>query len=248
MSKAFLTTLLLTAASALQAADIAAPAAAPASTPSVLPEVYPQSRYAQLREKCPFALATPDDTPKPPEKTFADGWKIKGIARIPEGGKMIDLVTVRSGDARETYTLETGKDKDGITLVSVEWSPELGKSKATIKKNGEFAKLEYDETDMKGGAPTVAGPRPGVPPMPGVPQQNAMGARPPMAPTNRVLLPRQVTGIPTPAPSGIPHPISPVNTFPANNNNVRMPVAPQGNVQSGAPQDNRRRVRYIPGP
>ncbi len=255
---------------ALRAADAPSPAAAPippaptavaapAPTSSILPTPFPASRYAQLREKSPFALATAPEIAKPPERTFAEGWKIKGITQLPGGLKTTDMVCIKTAE-NQSITLETDKEtSDGVSLVRVEYSPDMGKSIAWVKKGTEQAKIEFDQTDMMGTpavAPAAAGQRPpnGVPPVfnnmgaprqPGAPHQGGtMGGNP----GGKVVLPVVPRTSPTPFQPGGGIPRPPVN------NGVIQPVPVQGGVGFNPAangiqqQDSRRRVRVINSP
>src|SRR5262249_55880859 len=110
--------------------SVPAAPASPGFQDSITPAAFPASRYAQLREKSPFAVATVPELPKAPERTFADGWKINSAIRFSENGRTIDVVSIKTAD-NQTVSLETDKQtKDGVSLVKVEWSSVLGKSVA----------------------------------------------------------------------------------------------------------------------
>ena len=79
-----------------------------------IPQSLPISRYAQMLEKSPFALATPLAPPEPTTQPWAASLYVAGVAKI--GDK--DLVTIRSRNDQQTfYSLMTGEEKDGVSIV-----------------------------------------------------------------------------------------------------------------------------------
>jgi len=123
----------------------------------------PLTRYQAMIDKSPFALATAPPTPAPEkaEASFAQAFYIAGMAQLPAG----DLVTIFSKDAQQSFSLQVGESFSGITLTSVAWSAEVGKSKATLKKGNEFGEIGFDEAALHASAPPVnARPRQTAPP------------------------------------------------------------------------------------
>jgi hypothetical protein len=113
------------------------------ATTQDIPSAFPASRYEPLIKSLPFALATPVAAVAAPG--FAANMYLTGVAKI--GSQ--NFVTIATRDQPPAhFSLTPGETADGISLVSVEWSEAVGKSKATIKKGTEFATLEFDQATM----------------------------------------------------------------------------------------------------
>jgi len=157
------------------------------------PEAHPAARYSPMAEKSPFALATAAAPVAEPQASFAANWYVHGIARIGD----TDFVTIKSRDASQIFSLIGREPQNGVSVASIEWSETIGKSKVILQKGTETAKLEFNEADLRGPAPSTPNvaaakpgqpgvvvtppgsnnaPRPGFPSRPGipggVPQQN----------------------------------------------------------------------------
>ena len=153
-------------APAMQATEAANPQA------SDMPAVVPMERYQSLLDKSPFAPATVPVAPVAPEAvpSFAQDLYVTGVATINGA----DFVTITSRDLSRHIALVPGDVLDGMSLASVEWSQEVGKSKVHLKKGSELAVLEFDPAAMQGGiAPNGEAPPPqpqviGQPPQPGI--------------------------------------------------------------------------------
>lgn len=192
---------------------------------SAIPGAFPAERYEAMVAKSPFALATPPaPVAAPPEKNFADGWYVSGLAQLD--GK--DFVTIKSRDLAVQLSLYGTDPKDGVSVQKVEWSPAIGRSTVTIAKDGQTAKLEFNQAELQSSA--------GAP---------APGAMP--APSARSLPSPQGTAKP-----GVPRPNQPI-VQPQNqpqqygglpNLNGVVPRANGAIVPSATP-DNRRRIRVI---
>jgi hypothetical protein len=124
----------------------------------------------------------------PATPSFAASLYVSGIAKIGN----CDFVTVASRDASQgKFSLTTGEEgQNGISLVSVQWSDQIGKSKVTIKKGNEFSVLEFDQAALRAPVPVTPSmpqlPMP-IPPPPGGVHQPSGDARvilpaPPNAP------------------------------------------------------------------
>jgi hypothetical protein len=212
-----------------------ASAAAAAAVERAIPSIFPPERYEVLIAKSPFALATAPAPPAaPPDKSFADGWFVSGLARLD--GK--DFVTIKSRDLSTQFSLfGLEPDKNGVELKKVEWLPTIGRSTVTIAKDGVSAKLEFNQAELQA-APSAPGG--GAPMPPGA-------SRPPM-PVN--------TGVPR---TNIPRPVQPVVQpqpypgLPNTNNGLQKPNngvvtgLPNVNPINGGPPapDNHRRIRVI---
>jgi hypothetical protein len=212
---------------------LATTASQAATVESAIPMVFPAERYEAMIVRSPFALATP---PAPvvaaPEKNFADGWYVTSLAQFE--GK--DFVTIKSRDLAVQLSLFGSEPRDGVTLQKVEWSPAIGRSTVTITKDGESAKLEFNQAVLQAGgspapaptgrppmpitsnpgAPRPAIPRPTQPVVQGVPNASRnIGAPPP------VVQPQQFGGLQN-APGGIPKPTSGVVPAPDNRRRIRV--------------------------
>ncbi len=148
-----------------------------------LPKPFPKARYEPLRRESPFALASPQATPTPPQASFASNWFVSGIARIGDE----DFVTIKSRDLSTQFSLfGRGDAVNGVGLASVTWSEAVGKSTVILRKGTETAKLEFNEAELHATPPPAAkppaaggvtppnnaaagGPRPPIPPAPNVP-------------------------------------------------------------------------------
>jgi hypothetical protein len=148
---------------------------------------------------------------------------VVGLARLrdPIHGDR-DFVTVKSRLAEEKpFTLSgTEPNKEGFSIVSIDRSDRVGKSKVTVKKGTEVGVLEFNEMAMQ---PQAGSGQPGAVNLPGngVPRPNGAGNsfRP--------------NGIPrpngsNPQASGIPRP----NMGPgAGSQPAPFPARPGGNTQ-----------------
>lgn len=153
-----------------------------------LPVVYPPARYEQMVKKSPFALATPV-VAAPATPGFATNLYVTGVAKIGNA----DFVSISTRDQQSRFSLLAGESSsEGISLVSVEWSDQIGKSRVTVKKGTEFAVLEFDQAALVSN-PIQVPPQVAPPPMPVQP-----GVRPNVP--GRVILPNP--GI-TPGQSGV---------------------------------------------
>jgi hypothetical protein len=210
----------------------------------VAPPAFPSTRYEKMMKKSPFAPATPAAAPAAPSETFANFY-VTGVAKLTEGGVEKDFVTIQSrGDAQSRFSLVTGEpEHDGFTLVKVEMSDEIGKSKVTVKKGTETGVLEFDQANVQrnaamaqaGVAQPAAVPglsrnplQPAVPRMPGAAQPRLPQPFNPANPANS----RQ--GFPQ-----IPQPTLAAPTLPQADS---MQLNPAGGPQPAQPQTRRRRT------
>ena len=131
----------------------------PGSADDVLPPRFNFDRYTRMVNQSPFAIATatalPEATPD-----FAKDLYIANAARSPEG----DMATLMSSaDRNFKKYLTTREAVDGYSIASIEWSEDVGKTKITISKDGQFATLTFNQSLLSQAA--SAG-RPVVEPMP----------------------------------------------------------------------------------
>lgn len=108
----------------------------------VLPPHFNFDRYTRMVDQSPFAIATaaalPEATPD-----FAKDLYIANAARSPEG----DMATIISGSDRNFKKyLTTREAVDGYSIASIEWSEDVGKTKITISKDGQFATLTFNQS------------------------------------------------------------------------------------------------------
>lgn len=139
------------------------------------PQPVPLERYDALIRHSPFALATAAATPAPVKEeaaSFARDYYVVGMAQMGEK----PFVTISSRDRQRRFSLFVGETSaSGITLSSVEWLPEVGKSRVTLKQGAEFGVVSFDEAAMKPAPPpAVPSPTPAMAALPqrGGPQAN----------------------------------------------------------------------------
>jgi len=153
-------------------------------------------RYKGMLEHSPFAVATavvaPAATPN-----FAKDLYVANAARSPDG----DMVTVASMTDKEFKKyLTTRAPVDGYAIASIEWSEKIGETKVTISKDGQYATLTFNQSELSKPAPN----RPGVVPAPTF-QQPSNFQRPVGLPTPtphvRGVIQRNPMGQQPPAPS-----------------------------------------------
>lgn len=113
-----------------------------ASADDVLPPRFNFDRYTRMADQSPFAIATaaalPEATPD-----FAKDLYIANAARSPEG----DMTTLMSSSDRNFKKyLTTREPVDGYSIASIEWSEDVGKTKVTISKDGQFATLIFNQS------------------------------------------------------------------------------------------------------
>ena len=149
------------------------------SADDVLPPRFNFDRYTRMADQSPFAIATaaalPEATPD-----FAKDLYIANAARSPEG----DMTTLMSSSDRNFKKyLTTREPVDGYSIASIEWSEDVGKTKVTISKDGQFATLTFNQSLLSqaasGGRPIANQMPPSVPiiPSPGASQASRARAR-----------------------------------------------------------------------
>ena len=143
-----------------------------------LPTKFSFDRYAGILEHSPFAVATavvaPAATPN-----FAKDLYVSSAAKSSEG----DMVTIESmTDKGFKKHLSTKEPEDGYTISSIEWSDKIGETKVTISKDGQYATLGFNESEMSKPSPI----------RPGLPVNNFPPAQPPAI--------TRPNGVPTPSP------------------------------------------------
>jgi len=216
----------------LTAAFLALPALA-VETPSAIPSNFAPERYEALIARSPFTLATPPvAAAPPPDKGFAEGWYVTSLARV-DG---MDFVSIKARDGGVQFSLFGGEPKEGVSLQKVDWSNSIGRSTVTISKDGQEAKLEFNQAEIAATpqAPVVPAnirqpPPTGGPPRPAVPRP----VQPLVQPQGYGVKPATIPNANVPRPGG--------NILPGNSvlPNTGIPV------NNGAGNDGRRRIRVI---
>jgi hypothetical protein len=112
------------------------------SADDVLPPRFNFDRYTRMVDQSPFAIATaaalPEATPN-----FAKDLYVANAARSPDG----DMVTIMSSsDHNFKKYLSTREPVDGYSIAQIEWSEDVGKTKVTISKDGQFATLTFNQS------------------------------------------------------------------------------------------------------
>ena len=112
------------------------------SAEEVLPPRFSFDRYTPMLNHSPFAIATavalPEATPD-----FARDLYIANAARSLEG----DMVTIRSSsDQNFKKYLTTRQPVDGYSIAQIDWSDDVGKTRVTISKEGQFATLTFNQS------------------------------------------------------------------------------------------------------
>ena len=207
---------------------IAAPAQAEVGA---VPDSYPAERYTKMREKSPFALATPPaEAPAPKAAAFTAGMFLGGHSVIQtDSGVDLPWVSIKSKDGREHFTLVGTEPNDqGISIASYEPSPVIGKSKVILKKGNEFGEVKQDEAGMAQAASQAAAQAESQ-----KFRSDGKGAAQGNRGTRTITIPR---------PNGAPQTrITPPP--PAANSQINAAPAPTG---AAVPRPNARRVRVIP--
>ena len=113
----------------------------PGQADDVLPPRFNFDRYSAMVKNSPFAVATavalPGEAPN-----FAKELYVANAAHSPEG----DMVT-HCFEFRPKFQnyLSTREPVDGYGIAIIEWSEKVGETKVTIKKDGKFATLTFNQ-------------------------------------------------------------------------------------------------------
>ena len=156
-----------------------------------LPTTPKFSKYEPMVKRSPFAIATAA-APAPSAPDFAKDFYVANAAHSTSG----DFVTLASTtDKNLKEYLNTKETINGYSISNIQWSDQVGETKVTIAKDGQFATLTFNEALLSQAIQnqTAAPPQP-VPPN-GVPARNGVGN--PQVPIQR---PMAVPQIPTPPP------------------------------------------------
>lgn len=153
------------------------------------------ARYEPMVKRSPFAIATAN-APLPSSPDFAKDLYIANAAHST-GGDFVTLASTTDKNLKEY--LNTRETIHGYTISNIQWSDQVGETKVTISKDGQFATLTFNEALL---SQAIQNPAP-VPPQPPQPQQAGVGSPArvnngnPQMPIQR---PMPVPQIPTPPP------------------------------------------------
>jgi hypothetical protein len=141
---------------------------------AAIPATMPKDRYQPMIMRSPFSVATPAAEPSAP--SFTEKLFVMGLAKLANE----DMVTISSrGNSDRPFTLVGTDDEfEGISLVSVKWSDEVGKSRVTLKKGSEVGVIQFNEAVIK--APIAVTPPAGKHP----PRPRTGPSRPTVPPSN----------------------------------------------------------------
>ena len=135
-----------------------------------LPTKFNFDRYKGMLDHSPFAVATavvaPAATPN-----FAKDLYVANAAKSTDGD-MVTIASMTDKDFKKYLTTKT--PADGYAIASIEWSEKVGETKVTISKDGQYATLTFNQSELSRPAPM----RPGAVPPPAA-YQPPTGFRPP---------------------------------------------------------------------
>jgi len=106
-----------------------------------------------------------------------------------------DFVTLASTtDKNRKEYLSTKETVHGYSISNIQWSDQVGETKVTITKDGQFATLTFNEALLSQAIQNPVGQIPQPPPQQGIP------GRPTANPQMPIQRPMPVPQIPTPPP------------------------------------------------
>ena len=158
-----------------------------------LPTTQKFARYEPMLKRSPFAVASAGATATAPD--FAKDLYIANAAHSPEG----DFVTLASTtDKNLKEYLSTKETIHGFSISNIQWSDQVGETKVTISKDGQFATLTFNEALLSQAIqnPVAQIQQPQIQ-QPQLPNHNV---RTPGNPQGQVQRPMAVPQIPTPPP------------------------------------------------
>lgn len=120
----------------------------------VIPTSFSKERYAAMVEKSPFALATPVEAPKEPEKSIFDNTYVKGVGTGY-------VVVQRVGDPETMRFWGNTPNKEGIYVANVIQGDRPASTKVTLKKGTEEKIIGFNENELRSTAAAPAVPQPG---------------------------------------------------------------------------------------
>ncbi len=156
----------------------------------ILPKMDKFAHYEPLVKHSPFAVATAG-APLASSPNFAKDLYVANAAHSTEG----DFVTIASTTNKDLKEyLNTMETIHGYSISSIQWSDQVGETKVTIAKDGQFATLTFNEALLSQGIHNPA-PQPIQPPQGNVPGRPIHNPNVPV-----VQRPMPVPQIPTPPP------------------------------------------------
>ena len=176
-----------------------------AEDPEVIPAGFPLSRYEKTLARSPFALPT-SNAPSVAQTQKQPGWSddlfIAGVMTIGEK----NVVTVSQRGDAQRFLLASGEESpQGVSVINVQWSEQLGQTRVTVKKGAEFAVLLFDQASLASTRSAAPAPRVNSPTPP------PASFAPPGGNPVRPLPQRPPAGGPTlPNPGGQAVPVVPV--------------------------------------
>jgi hypothetical protein len=158
-----------------------------------LPTTEEFAHYQPMLQRSPFAVATAGALPNTPD--FAKDLYVANAAHSTEG----DFVTLASTtDKNQKEYLSTKETVHGYSISNIQWSDQVGETKVTITKDGQFATLTFNEALLSQAIQNPVGQIPQTPQqgIPGRPTSN------PQMPNSQMPIqrPMPVPQIPTPPP------------------------------------------------
>ena len=154
------------------------------------------ARYEPMVKRSPFAIATAG-APIPSAPDFAKDLYVANAAHSTDG----DFVTLASTtDKNLKEYLNTKETIHGYSISNIQWSDQVGETKVTISKDGQFATLTFNEALL---SQAIQNPAPAVPQPPQPHRKRGSGSPArtnngnPQVPIQR---PMPVPQIPTPPP------------------------------------------------
>lgn len=153
-----------------------------------LPRTEKFARYEAMLKHSPFAIATAVG-PVGSKPDFAKDLYVANAAHTADG----DFVTIASTtDKNLKEYLDAKEPVDGYTISNIQWSEQVGETKVTISKDGQFATLTFNEALLSQAIQNPASQMP-------LPQQPGMVGHP--QPNLPLPMPRpNMQAIPTPPP------------------------------------------------
>ena len=128
-----------------------------------LPTTEEFAHYQPMLQRSPFAVATAGALPNTPD--FAKDLYVANAAHSTEG----DFVTLASTtDKNQKEYLSTKETVHGYSISNIQWSDQVGETKVTITKDGQFATLTFNEALLSQAIQNPVGQIP-QPPQQGIP-------------------------------------------------------------------------------
>ncbi len=156
-----------------------------------LPTTPKFAKYEPMVKRSPFAIATAN-APAPSAPDFAKDLYIANAAHST-GGDFVTLASTTDKNLKEY--LNTKETTHGYSISNIQWSDQVGETKVTIAKDGQFATLTFNEALLSQAIQNQAAVPPQPVPPNGDPARNGVGN--PQVPIQR---PMAVPQIPTPPP------------------------------------------------